>query len=398
MLQVRPVHAGERRRHARTRSRAAAGHLSDRRTGTNQEKARRRMEKCRQYLPNGGEATEARPRSRPSRCASWPQCMRENGVPNFPDPEPTAASRLDNGQVDGWTRRPDVQGREEKCQQLRPNPDDAESGPASRQSPRIAAPDRRHRRRIAARVRGRLRGGGGGRRRRGAAAAADWSAGSAARPARRRRPAAGDRAGDPADAGRHARPRTASSGTATPRTARRPARAAPSPRCPRPVRRSSGAGRSTGSTTQPVVLLYGALPAYRTLAAGHRGRRRQAVRAEPAGARLHRVHRRRRVLRGDRDGGPGVAGGPRPDETGRVEPGRIVVRRRAGPGRRATRPSVGDAASRGAGGAARTPARPGWSPSTWTSTTSGWPARAPRSASAAGRQGRSPARSPRSRR
>lgn len=51
------------------------------------QKMRQAMEKCRKYLPNGGEPT------RPSaadleKLREYAVCMRENGLPEFPDPDP----------------------------------------------------------------------------------------------------------------------------------------------------------------------------------------------------------------------------------------------------------------------------------------------------------------------
>ncbi len=45
------------------------------------------MEKCRQYLPNGGERQKPNPEQL-EQARKMSQCMREHGVPDFPDPEP----------------------------------------------------------------------------------------------------------------------------------------------------------------------------------------------------------------------------------------------------------------------------------------------------------------------
>jgi hypothetical protein len=45
------------------------------------------MEKCVQYLPQGGEPEQMSPEEL-ARAQQFAQCMRENGVPDFPDPDP----------------------------------------------------------------------------------------------------------------------------------------------------------------------------------------------------------------------------------------------------------------------------------------------------------------------
>lgn len=78
-------------------------------------------EKCREYLPNGGE----RPKSDPEqteRLRKFAQCMRDNGVPEYPDPEGDGgplAIPPDSG-IDPSS--PDFKAAEEKCQKLLPKP------------------------------------------------------------------------------------------------------------------------------------------------------------------------------------------------------------------------------------------------------------------------------------
>ena len=45
------------------------------------------MEKCRQYMPNGGQADKPDPEFT-EKLRVFAKCMRENGAPEFPDPDP----------------------------------------------------------------------------------------------------------------------------------------------------------------------------------------------------------------------------------------------------------------------------------------------------------------------
>jgi hypothetical protein len=77
-------------------------------------------EKCRKYLPNGGE----RPKSDPEQAEQlrrFAQCMRDNGVPEYPDPEGDGplAFRPGSG-IDPSS--PDFRAAEDKCKKLMPQP------------------------------------------------------------------------------------------------------------------------------------------------------------------------------------------------------------------------------------------------------------------------------------
>lgn len=53
--------------------------------GIAKEKVDAAQEKCKWYLPNGGEPVKADPKL-VERLREFSRCMRENGFPNFPDP------------------------------------------------------------------------------------------------------------------------------------------------------------------------------------------------------------------------------------------------------------------------------------------------------------------------
>jgi hypothetical protein len=85
------------------------------------EKIQAAQEKCKQYLPNGGEppklSTEELDQMR-----KFSQCMRENGYPDFPDPQPDGGIRIDGDSSRGMD--PNSQqwkDAHEKCEQYMPN-------------------------------------------------------------------------------------------------------------------------------------------------------------------------------------------------------------------------------------------------------------------------------------
>jgi hypothetical protein len=53
--------------------------------GTDPQKADAAMQKCKQYMPNGGEPPKL-DEQRLAQLRKLAQCMRDNGVSNFPDP------------------------------------------------------------------------------------------------------------------------------------------------------------------------------------------------------------------------------------------------------------------------------------------------------------------------
>ncbi len=85
-------------------------------------KAQAAMEKCKQYLPNGGD----RPRPNPEQLDQlrrFAQCMRENGIPDFPDPDPDGGVRIESSP--GSHMDPDdptFKAAQEACAKYRPTP------------------------------------------------------------------------------------------------------------------------------------------------------------------------------------------------------------------------------------------------------------------------------------
>ncbi|MGX7676289.1 hypothetical protein [Plantactinospora sp. DSM 117369] len=64
--------------------------------GTDRAKMDAAQQKCQKYLPNGGEPPKLDPQAQ-QRIREYAQCMRENGVPKFPDPQPDGGIRIEGG-------------------------------------------------------------------------------------------------------------------------------------------------------------------------------------------------------------------------------------------------------------------------------------------------------------
>jgi hypothetical protein len=90
--------------------------------GLDQEKVQAAQAKCRQYLPNGGEGNGPADPQRREQMLKFAQCMRENGVPEFPDPQPNGGIMLNPGQLGVDPQSETFRAAQEKCQQFRPSP------------------------------------------------------------------------------------------------------------------------------------------------------------------------------------------------------------------------------------------------------------------------------------
>lgn len=62
--------------------------------GSDPKKVEAGMAECRQHMPNGGEPPKLDP-EQAERARKMSQCMRENGVPEFPDPDPDGGIRVE---------------------------------------------------------------------------------------------------------------------------------------------------------------------------------------------------------------------------------------------------------------------------------------------------------------
>jgi hypothetical protein len=77
------------------------------------------MEKCRHLMPNKGEPKPLSPEDL-ARAREHARCMRENGIPDFPDPQPDGGIRVQipKGDMEAF------EAASEKCRQFMPGPKD----------------------------------------------------------------------------------------------------------------------------------------------------------------------------------------------------------------------------------------------------------------------------------
>jgi len=88
--------------------------------GMEPEKVEAAMKVCKEFAPNGGEPIKLNPEQL-EQMRKFSKCMRENGVPEFPDPQAEGGIRIRAGQGSDLDPESDeFQAAEEKCRQFRP--------------------------------------------------------------------------------------------------------------------------------------------------------------------------------------------------------------------------------------------------------------------------------------
>jgi hypothetical protein len=71
------------------------------------------QEKCKKYLPDGGEGEQMNPED-VKKFQAYAKCMRENGMPDYPDPDSEGHSRFESGTAPE-PNDPDLKAAHEKC-------------------------------------------------------------------------------------------------------------------------------------------------------------------------------------------------------------------------------------------------------------------------------------------
>jgi hypothetical protein len=96
--------------------------------GVPKEKVDAAQEACKQWAPGGGDAPKMDPADL-EKVRQMAKCMRANGVPNFPDPQPDGRLQVDGNQV-GGPDDPTFAKAQKICDKLMPSkPAGADGGP-----------------------------------------------------------------------------------------------------------------------------------------------------------------------------------------------------------------------------------------------------------------------------
>jgi len=93
------------------------------------EKFEAAMTACNKYAPNGGDHGKADPEQL-EQARQMAKCMRENGVKNFPDPQPDGSLRIDGGKVGMGPGDPTFDKAEQACAKYLP-PRQGDAKPAT---------------------------------------------------------------------------------------------------------------------------------------------------------------------------------------------------------------------------------------------------------------------------
>ena len=97
--------------------------------GSDKQKVDKAMEACKKYAPGGGEKRKMSPEDL-EEARKVSQCMRDNGVKDFPDPNPDGSMRLDGGKMSMGPGDPTFDEAQKKC---------FRNGPAGKTKVRVGA-------------------------------------------------------------------------------------------------------------------------------------------------------------------------------------------------------------------------------------------------------------------
>jgi hypothetical protein len=87
--------------------------------GTDKAKMDAAMAACKEWAPNGGDRGPADPEQL-EQARQMAQCMRDHGVPNFPDPQADGSIRLDGDKIGTGPGDPTFDKADEACSTFRP--------------------------------------------------------------------------------------------------------------------------------------------------------------------------------------------------------------------------------------------------------------------------------------
>jgi hypothetical protein len=92
-----------------------------------QKKMQAAQEACRKYSPDGGDRPPPDPEA-VEQARQMSKCMRANGVPNFPDPQPDGGIAIDGDKLGTGPGEPDFDKAEQVCAKHRPAPRNRNGG------------------------------------------------------------------------------------------------------------------------------------------------------------------------------------------------------------------------------------------------------------------------------
>jgi hypothetical protein len=96
--------------------------------GTDKAKVDAANTACKQFLPNGGQPMKADPEMQ-EKMRKFAQCMRENGLPEFPDPSEDGGIRIDGSTTTLDPQSEAFKKAEAACKEFQPKrPGDDDSG------------------------------------------------------------------------------------------------------------------------------------------------------------------------------------------------------------------------------------------------------------------------------
>jgi hypothetical protein len=98
--------------------------------GSDPQKIDAAMKPCKQYLPNGGEPAKLDPQ-RVEQLRRFARCMRENGLPSFPDPGPDGGIQMNSNDPDLNPQSPKFQAAQKACAKYEPARPSGDPGPGT---------------------------------------------------------------------------------------------------------------------------------------------------------------------------------------------------------------------------------------------------------------------------
>lgn len=96
--------------------------------GVDPKKMEAAQQACKQYAPGMDGDAQPDPEML-EKMRQMAKCMRENGVPNFPDPNPNGSIALDGDKIGTGPGDPTFDKAEQKCSKFMPEPPGGGTGP-----------------------------------------------------------------------------------------------------------------------------------------------------------------------------------------------------------------------------------------------------------------------------